>query len=298
MNTPPSLINKPAIDARLVRRRMGIVLVCAIAVVAFGWRITKRTRLIRAIESAGGYYQETVSGPNRSPLIAKLLGGPARYESRDVSLYGVQFNDDWLTSWDSLSALRLTSVSLQDTQISRAGVAEVLGRHELLTLIAQKVDLRDEDIDLLNREVGLSGLDLSGSQITDEGLQRLNLPSLQWLSLRDSPMTDKGIASWLSSQTMVNGLILDGRQLTSEFAELLAQRATFKEVHLYGDAVTSEHLEWLAGVPSLKQVDLYDTPITQEAAEEFAAAHRHLQWRMRMSAPDGSLIQLHPKVVQ
>ena len=90
------------------------------------------------------------------------------------------------------------------------------------------------------------GLDLGGSQITDAGLQQLNPPRLQWLSIRDTGVTGTGIQSWLPLSS-VSGLILDGRQFTPEVAQVSDCRHSRSAC--MATTLTQAHLELLSGIP-------------------------------------------------
>ena len=114
----------------------------------------------------------------------------------------LEFDDAWLADHDYLAALPLTSVLVQKTSLSREGVRQLLSAHQLHQFEAADVPLTDDDVPLLNQQVGLNGLDVSGSQITDAGLVQLDLPRLRWIRLFGTPVTSDGLCEWLPGSSV------------------------------------------------------------------------------------------------
>jgi Leucine-rich repeat (LRR) protein len=90
-------------------------------------------------------------------------------------------------------------------------------------------------------------LNLSGSEITDKGLEQLkDLPQLQNLCLVGTTVTDPGLEH-LRGLTQLQVLALDGTKVTDNVLEHLKELTQLKELGLYDTKVTDE------GVKKLQQ---------------------------------------------
>jgi Leucine Rich repeat len=145
-------------------------------------------------------------------LVTKLLGEDSYAIVDDVSLRGLEIDDELMRKLGGLTLLR--TLSLEQTQVTDAGLA---------TLDSMR---------------GLRSLSLSYSQITDRGIARLqSLPQLDRLALTGTRITDAAVPD-LAKLPAVKILFLRWTDMTDDGAERL--RALLPECSVYHEALSKD----------------------------------------------------------
>jgi serine/threonine protein kinase len=106
--------------------------------------------------------------------------------NNDITDKGAQF----------LAALpRLQNLDLQSTSISDRGLDQILLLPELTLLSLARTRITDVGVDALSAKAQLERLSLEGLPVSDDALDFLeSLKKLRWLSLRDTDVTAEGVA--------------------------------------------------------------------------------------------------------
>jgi hypothetical protein len=130
---------RPEPESRLAPLRWpaAVILLTVVVMGILYWRVTGSRRLVRDIEAAGGWYNESQVGPGSSRLARLLRFDFSRtHVMRDLGLVGAGCDDAWLADHGYLDELSLTGLTLSKTEISADGVRELLRRQQLRSLIA------------------------------------------------------------------------------------------------------------------------------------------------------------------
>jgi uncharacterized protein YjbI with pentapeptide repeats len=115
------------------------------------------------------------------------------------------------------------------------------------------------------------GVDLSGRQVTDAGLEHLKgLTSLQDLDLTGTQVTDAGLEH-LKALTSLQVLDLSGTQVTDAGLEHLKGSTSLWKLNLSGTQVSDAGLEDLKGLTSLWDLDLSSTQVSEEGVRKLDA---------------------------
>jgi hypothetical protein len=129
----------------------------------------------------------------------------------------------------------------------------------------------DEEAAYLRALTNLTYLDLSGTEITDSGLESLRaLTALEYLSLRDNDITDGGLGN-LKGMTSLGELDLSNTQVTDSGLEHLEELANLERLILDGTQITDAGLEHLERLTNLTYLDLRRTQVTDAGLEHLKA---------------------------
>jgi hypothetical protein len=139
---------------------------------------------------------------------------------------------------------------------------------ELDAAYREFLQVRDEQLELLDPRITIRNLALGKTSVTDIGMQRLpSLERLEWLDLSGTTVSDAG----------THGLAATGglRQASFEHtavgdetvARLTASRQTLEQLDLAHTQITDAALASIAQLPRLEQLWLTGTEITDGAAE-------------------------------
>jgi hypothetical protein len=130
-------------------------------------------------------------------------------------------------------------------------------------------DATDEDLDWLARADRLKRLVLSGSQVTDSGMERLrDLTRLEDLDLRGTEVGDEGL-SLLSNVRSIRNLSLAGGKVTDDGLDHLAQMTKLKNVDLSQTAIDGSGLKNLNRLPELVTLKLAGSDVTDDGLAAF-----------------------------
>jgi hypothetical protein len=154
----------------------------------------------------------------------------------------------------------------------------------------------DEELATLS-ELNLEWLDLSGSQVTNEGLMTLaKLKGLRRLGLADTSVSDKELEA-LADLRQLEWLSLSGTRVTDRGLETLAARfKTLRWLNLDGTKVTDQGLTHLEGLDKLEWLYLRNTAVSDEAIEQLKRARPGLEVSRRdpFPLPDVGEFQFAP----
>ena len=136
---------------------------------------------------------------------------------RTLSLAGSEFENASLSVLDRLSHLHTLDLSRTQTA---AGLLRSLRLTSIQTLKLNDCPWVDDDlVRHLQTYATLQMLELSGTQITDEGVRLLlKLPDLQWLNLSDCEGVGTESLTAISSVSSLRGLVMSGNNLSVEAA--------------------------------------------------------------------------------
>jgi Leucine-rich repeat (LRR) protein len=183
----------------------------------------------------------------------------------------------------------------------------------LRSLFAESAGLDDVAVDMLGRLPNLEALFLSHNPIA-ASVVRLSAPLLHTLELRNTPVDDRavealarlprlhcldlpgtqvtadGIAALVPAARNLQSFALDGGQLTSTVARVLADSTTLVELYLYGPAVTDEVLARIAPLDRLRELNLFGTSLSDLSAPVLIALTGLRTLRIEGSLPSSSFV--------
>ena len=147
--------------------------------------------------------------------VAEAIGNVAGL--RTLSLAGSEFDNTSLSVLDRLSELHTLDLSRTQTA---AGLLRSLRLTSIRTLKLNDCSwVNDGLLRHLQTYSTLQTLEVSGTQITDEGIRLLlKLPNLCWLDLHDCESVGTESLSMLSGVSSLRGLIMSGHSLSVEAA--------------------------------------------------------------------------------
>jgi uncharacterized protein YjbI with pentapeptide repeats len=123
-----------------------------------------------------------------------------------------------------------------------------------------------------SREKSVIGVNLSGTTVTDAGLEHLKgLTQLQELSLTDTKVSGAGLEH-LKELTNLQRLDLMHTEVTDAGLEGLKELTNLKGLNLWGTKVTDAGLERLRGLTKLQWLNLLGTAVTADGVRQFQQA--------------------------
>lgn len=94
---------------------------------------------------------------------------------------------------------------------------EILECKELISLSLNNSDVRDQDLAMLRTWPQLRSIDLSDTQVGDEVFEHLeSVDKLSFLNLSRTRVTAEGLARFVAKKSSLNGMYLQGLQLTDD----------------------------------------------------------------------------------
>ncbi len=124
-------------------------------------------------------------------------------------------NDDRM---QYLAGLRnLTSLTISDTpEVTDAGIKKIAGLRELTSVLLRGTHVGDLCLPSIVKLPDLRVLDLSRTQVTDDGMSALaHQRTLTWLLIMDTAVTDEGVAR-LEGLSSLQNLTLKGSKVTDK----------------------------------------------------------------------------------
>jgi len=163
---------------------------------------------------------------------------------------------------DSTTADKLAILLIKEEAQGNWSNLEALISLEVLDL--SRTQVTDEGLVHLKSLSSLRRLDLDGTQITNAGLVHLkSLSSLRSLDLNNTQVTDEGLAH-LESLSSLQGLMLNGTQVTDEGMVRLKSFSSLEILTLNRTQVADEGLVHLKGLSSLLTLTLGETQVKDE----------------------------------
>ena len=175
---------------------------------------------------------------------------------------------DKMSTLQILSKLKpndLACLTLSNKEISKVGLQAIDRLKGLETLNVESTGIDDAAIAQL-RLPNLKNLDLKGNAITDAslGAMGVSFPSLKCLSLRDTKVTDSGIAQLLKGAKITN-LDLSETNISDQSLKELQAVPQLSNLKLTSARISSVGLMHLTQIPALRSVGLCETKIGDEA---------------------------------
>ncbi|TWT99579.1 Thiol-disulfide oxidoreductase ResA [Botrimarina colliarenosi] len=197
-----------------------------------------------------------------------------------VLLYATQVTDKGLIALAKSKSLK--AVYLGQTAITDMGVGALCERVGLkaLSVLAGNPEFRGEEpcpaitdavVEALLTQASLEHLDLSGSEITDDGLRRLSegLPAMRRLVIDHTKVTAKGVRHVANFKALEN-LRCYGIEVGDESAKSMSQLKELRQ--LSGDiALTDAGVQSLGALLHLESIGLKDQGITDASMPVLAA---------------------------
>jgi len=118
----------------------------------------------------------------------------------------------------------------------------------------------------------LNYLDLSGTDITDAGLEKLrSMARLKGLALCPTRITDRGLES-LAGSSRLEDLRLGGWGITDAGLKHVCGLTRLRTLVIRSAQITDAGLKHLTGLRRLERLDLIDSGVTEKGAAEFRKA--------------------------
>lgn len=227
------------------------------------------------------------------------MGGEVEHVPEySINLEGKPVRDNDLRRLKGLHQLR--TLNLARTKVTDAGLSHLAGLSNVLYPWDSLKRLHAVRI-----MSNLWRLDLSGTQVTGEGLRHLELLDLSELCLADCPVTDAGLANLKATNLStldlsgtkitdhwqyrgnVSNLDLSNTKLTDAAMAQVSKRVALAELHLEGTGVTDAGLSQLRGLESLKLLTLDAGGVSKAAVARFREARPTC--RVLVAGPDRSV---------
>jgi serine/threonine protein kinase len=129
--------------------------------------------------------------------------------------------------------------------------------------------LTDKGLERINRLKGLEDISLDDTEVTDAGLEQLDLPLLGGLNLRDTAVTDKSIPNLASKLFRLKWFSLHQDHITDQGAATIFKMMRVTSLDLTATAITDACLKDL-NQPKLKNLQLAETKITDAGVYNLA----------------------------
>ena len=214
----------------LARRRRLLVLAVVLALLgsSAGWfylRISEQSRVLAAIEAAGGKYHAPDRGQYVGYALQRLFGQVDPPRGYDVLLDGPKIDDAWLAEQHQLRSLPIDELLTSDTRLSRDALMGLFNDNDLTTFNVAGAPLTDADAAIIGRQERLTHLNLQQSKISDTGLAALNPARLSALDVSGTQVTSTALQQQLTGRQL-QYLGVDGKQFSPELAAQLAGMST------------------------------------------------------------------------
>ena len=237
---------------------------------------------------------------------------------RQLHLTNNAFSDAAMSTISRMEDIELIDLR-SCSEITDVGIAQLASLPRLRVLRLGSDQINDQTLQVLNRFKTLDALSLEDANITDEGLSKLQgpsikelslarcfmvtddgmktiatLPKLERLYLRDMGITDDGIIS-LSANDNLRANLRAVRLLDimtgDRAAAALARLPRLASLHLRQALISAEGLGELARSPSLRELVVDDSGVDDQGVKMLAGLKdlRSLSLRDNPAVTDGSI---------
>jgi Leucine-rich repeat (LRR) protein len=161
----------------------------------------------------------------------------------------------------------VVSLTVQQTEVSDAMLAQLRDRREMEILSLMEVDVEDDDLEFLSRLARLKSLHLVRTRVTSDGLARVRgLTELVNLSLQNCPqVTDQGLAH-LAGLVKLRTLDLSRTGISDAGLACLKSLSSLESLNLSETRISQSGLRQL-DLRSLTQLELRSTDVGDEGLE-------------------------------
>lgn len=194
------------------------------------------------------------------------IGDASRPESRSAE----RQSTDNQVKMDCLRNPRALTLDYRGTALSDAGMKPLVNMTKLERLEISGTDVGDDGL-LYLKNSPLNYLNLSGTRVTDKGLETIGkfIPTLEGLDLNDTAVTSKGI-EYLTALPKLSKLYLCDTKIDGSALESLGKIKTLTSLSIGLIALKDNELPALAALPSLRILDLRDMSLTTIGANAIA----------------------------
>ncbi|MCI0334474.1 MAG: hypothetical protein L0228_14750, partial [Planctomycetes bacterium] len=214
------------------------------------------------IEQLGGLKRLRYLGLARTKVTARGLRTLDHFNKLDTLILeeAVRVDDNALQHVASIE--RLDTLGLGGTWVTSAGVSQLIALRNLRWLTLRDTRVDDAAIEDLTKMQWLRELDISGSQISGEGLLKIrsNLPSCNVVC----DMIDVSGNKVFSDDRWWQQLVKRMQALNDERRLIL--------IDLSDAQVADEHLPALYGLNRVEAIDLHNTNVTLSGVEQLERA--------------------------
>lgn len=182
---------------------------------------------------------------------------------RSLYLVRTQVTDDGLARLKDLAGLEFLGII--SNKLTDRALAHISGLRKLKSLRLDDSRISDKGLRKLKEDHVLDGLEflvLSGTKITDAGLEHLDgLGNLKSLYLRDTQVTDRGLEQ-LSRLPRLEKLILSNTRVSDAGLTHLADLKDLWLLYLDNARITDRGVQQLTGLAKLSYLGLSGTAVT------------------------------------
>jgi uncharacterized protein YjbI with pentapeptide repeats len=212
-----------------------------------------------------------LTGTNITDAGIEILRRHMANRITSLNLSGTKITDQALVSLESFTDL--SELDLSNTAITDAELSRLLTTKKLYELNFAKTRVTDKGLKVIG-EILASGnpyhssLDLSGTQITDAGLEYLDGLKLDSLKLSDTDLTDAGIQK-LSSLQRLRSLNLSNTRITDKAFESFKEIKGLDDIVVRNTSIANAALTYARAIPKLRRLDVTGTKVTKEGISDF-----------------------------
>jgi hypothetical protein len=183
---------------------------------------------------------------------------------------------DWVLSY-SARLRGLKRLWLQDCDVSPEALENLQDHDQLEWLELSSTNLDDEGLSRLTGLRSLRGMNLTNTRLTDAAADTLSqFLNLENLHLAGTQLTDRGLRA-LQLLGRLRSLDLKHCSITDEGAQRLASMETLELIWLDDTKVTDRGVKALAKLPHLKGISCVNCKVTDDAADRLLEA-QHLTY--------------------
>ena len=222
------------------------------------WR-TSSCLYISVVLIGGLGCNQQASTPNNSAALLLVEKGELSFEAQHAQVLRGE-----------AIAIRLTHTKISGDQLGHLRAVS----DKLLELQLDAGELNDASIESLTQLTALEHLRLRDSPITDAGIAKLDprkLPNLRIINLPQSSLTAAGLEHLARFPKLVQ-LRLSAATLDDRAAEVLATFPILRSLHLIGPKFTDAALDQLAKAPKIASLYIDDCHLSDAAWERLFKA--------------------------
>jgi len=234
-------------------------------------RPQRQADVIEQIKAVGGFVTHDPPPSLQERITAYRQGGELEGNYTAVRLYTSDITGDWLRAHDNLTTLQITDLTLAETALTDAELAELFRAHALTVVDLRSEQVGDQAVAALADGRKLTLLQIRESPLNDAQFARLPLEQLEELRLDGTLVTPAGLQELRRAGKLVSAT-LDGRQFDATTAQVLGALPQLKFLEFIGPDVTDNHLAMLHGFTALELLNLRGTAVTSAGLESLQKA--------------------------
>jgi serine/threonine protein kinase/Leucine-rich repeat (LRR) protein len=166
----------------------------------------------------------------------------------------------------------LRSINLYGKQVDQAGLRELSGLTDLVSLDLGDTKVTDATLKELSGLTSLSWLAIPGTLLTDAGLKELaGLTNIEQVALQNTKLTDAGLVH-LKAWTKLSSLGINDTQISDAGLTHFKDFKNLTALHLHNTSMSDLGLEYLADCPKLVSLKITNTKVTEAGVKKLSAA--------------------------